>query len=1066
MSEEIISSAYSFFNLPENLEIIEEEKEGKFIKAWRINTNTNEKQFTKEENQEDSQIAIQEEYETYGTEGEKRLIKRTFYKKPHGFPEVAYIEIFSYKEYERIIPPEGQISSIYIPIDPKNPDKGCNEIGFKYYDGEGNDLNDLYSFFLIYNGNINNYEPYISKNVLEQFSDSDPFILKPDVPLIIQNIAQKVIKVRTDELGCSYKEKLAIFIANDINGIKDHCSIRLENNINLIEHVENEANYFNSYPFNELSPEQCYEKFLLDLDLSEEEKSKNFVVIPIALNKHVSTMIIDLRNKKLKLFDSSLYHDKKIFGNFDVEMLNKNNLQMYGTCSYWMIGVCSVLQDYVNVNMIENDCKSGLFQLKVATKICQMFEESQKPTIKYPFNDESRDKDSYFKFEVEIDGNKHNFGINKNYSSCKFINVSDFLKTLVITNCLKYEQLQDSSLRTSKINQETNSDTYFKIEELKKKYNNCLKSFKNKQIEKENNEKKQLLSEWRLLYYKKELLQNEVLLQHPAKLPEINDIDSRISKIRAQIDAINEEIERKNIETEKEFNKTHNINDFINSIYSDGNWNDEIEKKIKELGEETKNNKENISYSDRLKECIKVEPELADKYSYKILDILDDIVFAKNDEITSLYDIDNSEAENIRKIYSEILNSKKEGRLYLEINEDTKKILEDYLKIKIISTNKVSVADVFNNLSDKLSKICDNIEFNLNPDNNISYEEEITSNQKYDYSKKLLKEMFLIKNQLNQEESKPKTEQNQLKIDILNEKLSILDYKVDWLLRIDINTYEDLNKYTLMLNNIKRTGDVKKLEECYFNYHYSGKEDSPVERDPLYYNKTSSNIKECLIKNYQLITNRMFENLFKNENEYVFLKKKLDILEKKQEIETIKIKLAKGDNSVSENLLKNKKEELKNIKISFKNEYNVTNITTAMSQRPKSCYETIYRDLRVNDNKKLKKMDRLSYTKNEKYNIYVDDNSIFIKTKDSSIFRDIQEIKINKIVNKNYMNDIISKIEKSGFGDLLEQNIPIQLKRKGRNIYEEMEKFTAKTIDSKLLQHNEKIIQFGSSIAT
>ena len=562
------------------------------------------------------------------------------------------------------------------------------------------------------------------------------------------------------------------------------------------------------------------------------------------------------------------------------------------------------------------------------------------------------------------------------------------------------------------------------------------------------------------IYYKKELLQNEVLLQHPAKLPEINDIDSRISKIRAQIDAINEEIERKNIETEKEFNKKHNINDFINSIYSDGNWN----KKIEEL-KNIKNSSKISCIEEKLKLFKEIEPELADKYSYKILDILDDIVFAKNDEITSLYDIDNSEAENIRKIYSEILNSKKEGRLYLEINEDTKKILEDYLKIKIISTNKVSVADVFNNLSDKLSKICDNIEFNLNPDNNISYEEEITSNQKYDYSKKLLKERFLIKNQLNQEESKPKTEQNQLKIDILNEKLSILDYKIDWLLGIDINIYKDLNKYISMLNNIKRTGYVKKLEECYFNYHYSGKEDSPVECDPLYYNKTSSNIKECLIKNYQLITNRMFENLFKNENEYVFLKKKLDILEKKQEIETIKIKLAKGDNFVSEHLLKNKKEELKNIKISFKNEYNITNITTAMSQRPKSCYETIYRDLRVNDNKKLKKMYGLSYKKNEKYNICVVDNSIFIKTKDSSIFRDIQEIKINKIVNKNYMNDIISKIEKSGFGDLLEQNIPIQLKRKGRNIYEEMEKFTAKTIDSKLLQHNEKSIQFGSSIA-
>ena len=206
-------------------------------------------------------------------------------------------------------------------------------------------------------------------------------------------------------------------------------------------------------------------------------------------------MIIDLRNKKLKLFDSSLYHDKKIFGNFDVEMLNKNNLQMYGTCSYWMIGVCSVLQDYLNVNMIENDCKSGLFQLKVATKICQMFEKSEEPTIKYPFNGESRDKDSYFKFEVEIDGNKHNFGINKNYSSCKFINVSDFLNTFRITGFLKCKQPQDFSSKTNNANddsQETNSNKYFKIEELKEQYNISLNSFKNKQIEEENNAKERI----------------------------------------------------------------------------------------------------------------------------------------------------------------------------------------------------------------------------------------------------------------------------------------------------------------------------------------------------------------------------------------------------------------------------------------------------------------------------------------------------------------------------------------------------------------------------------------------
>ena len=106
--------------------------------------------------------------------------------------------------------------------------------------------------------------------------------------------------------------------------------------------------------------------------------------------------------------------------------------------------------------------------------------------------------------------------------------------------------------------------------------------------------------------------------------------------------------------------------------------------------------------------------------------------------------------------------------------------MEDYLKIKIIPKDKVDVANVFNNLADKLNKICDNIEVNLNPDNTISYEKEITSNQKYDYGEKLLKERFLIKHQLKQEESKSETEKNQLKIDILNEKLSILDYKVDF----------------------------------------------------------------------------------------------------------------------------------------------------------------------------------------------------------------------------------------------------------------------------------------------
>ena len=179
------------------------------------------------------------------------------------------------------------------------------------------------------------------------------------------------------------------------------------------------------------------------------------------------------------------------------------------------------------------------------------------------------------------------------------------------------------------------------------------------------------------------MLQNEVLLRHPAKLPEINDIDSRISEIRVQVDAINEEIERKNIKTEKEFNKKHNINDFINSIYSDGNWNKKIEEKIEEL-KNIKNSSKISCIEEKLKLFKEIEPELADKYSYKILYILDDIVFAKNDEITSLYDIDNSEVDNIKKIYSEILNSKDKSFLYLTIDESTEKAIKDYLGNDII----------------------------------------------------------------------------------------------------------------------------------------------------------------------------------------------------------------------------------------------------------------------------------------------------------------------------------------------------------------------------------------------
>lgn len=93
-------------------------------------------------------------------------------------------------------------------------------------------------------------------------------------------------------------------------------------------------------------------------------------------------------------------------------------------------------------------------------------------------------------------------------------------------------------------------------------------------------------------------------------------------------------------------------------------------------------------------------------------------------------------------------------------------------------------------------------------------------------------------------------------------------------------------------------------------------------------------------------------------------------------------------------------------------------------------------------------------------------NILTFSTNNHFIFKDIEEIRIihdkNQEINAEYIENIKTRIEKKGFSDLINQKIPIQIKRKGRNIYEEIGKFAAKSIDSKLLQQN-KTIQIGLS---
>ena len=159
-----------------------------------------------------------------------------------------------------------------------------------------------------------------------------------------------------------------------------------KNNLPFIRFIDWESVYFTQN--NYFSSKNC--DILKDFSITfpDENKNKEFVIIPFAAKGHNTTLFVDTRenidnSKRLFIFDSSKFHTDQIgvlFRNFvykstnDITNLNVYNLQgKNSVCAYFSI--CTVIEafnNYETLDQIQQDCTSGLFQLKVASRVSDM----------------------------------------------------------------------------------------------------------------------------------------------------------------------------------------------------------------------------------------------------------------------------------------------------------------------------------------------------------------------------------------------------------------------------------------------------------------------------------------------------------------------------------------------------------------------------------------------------------------------------------------------------------------------------------------------------------------------
>ena len=186
----------------------------------------------------------------------------------------------------------------------------------------------------------------------------------------------------------------------------------------------NNDNYFDTIKPNK-------QQFLEFLNL--QDKTEGMAIVPVTVKDHYSTLFIDLKDKKmLCLFDSGLPHtdgkgieekrrlcdklyeeldeaeeiekieevqnkirlnkiqfivdpcaSKYVFGENlakDIICLNDYCLQDEQSCGYWTIAACELgaSKEYGTLDRIQEDCESGIFQIKLAKMVLEITDDIKK----------------------------------------------------------------------------------------------------------------------------------------------------------------------------------------------------------------------------------------------------------------------------------------------------------------------------------------------------------------------------------------------------------------------------------------------------------------------------------------------------------------------------------------------------------------------------------------------------------------------------------------------------------------------------------------------------------------
>lgn len=212
------------------------------------------------------------------------------------------------------------------------------------------------------------------------------------------------------------------------------------NNINKIHNIkipEYEPDGFMSNDYFEKT-QPTKEDFLKFLGL--ENSQDGFIVTPVTVKDHYSTLFIDLKNNKmLCLFDSGLGHSEEkevlnteeieeyeeilqftdpiaseyVFGKNlakDIICLNNYCLQDEQSCGYWTIAACKLgtSEEYNDIDKIIKDCNNGIFQIKLAKKVLEITDDivkgnKQNIILINPTNDHSFNKNEYTEYKKDND---------------------------------------------------------------------------------------------------------------------------------------------------------------------------------------------------------------------------------------------------------------------------------------------------------------------------------------------------------------------------------------------------------------------------------------------------------------------------------------------------------------------------------------------------------------------------------------------------------------------------------------------------------------------------------------